>query len=364
MALTDDIIAGWKFNELTGNFASVAGVPTSGDFELTNVGASHGVVGKFGTGIGTGPGAVAVTGDITHTAPGGHYGLYWGGIERTDLEFGNSYLGETWSISAWVNPATVPSPQSYGVMWSIGDLNTGSSGALISLQGSTLVLQVTNGPATFIGFDVSSFALGDGNYHHIVVTYDYNTDGPLSGIKGNLVVDGDVNHTVYSLMDFGSDEGFDGPSYQQLGEIAIGDYYDHNCCGNFNGLVGPAGLTFEGKIDEVFIWKRVLSNTEITDLWNGGAGVNLFGAPPVVAIRGIRGWTPDPIALPAGQHKVHVEHYPLTGVQDLYVDNTYTATRVVALKSTDDLGYRQEFTMKGTGDGIMHVDNIHNIREE
>jgi len=84
----------------------------------------------------------------------------------------------------------------------------------------------------------------------------------------------------------------------------------------------------------------------------------------VTAIRGIRGWSPDPIILSTGQHKVHVDHQPLTGIQDLYVDNVFVATRIVVLKSTDDLSYRQEFTRAGTGNGVMHTDNIHMVREE
>ena len=80
-------------------------------------------------------------------------------------------------------------------------------------------------------------------------------------------------------------------------------------------------------------------------------------------VRGIRGWTPDPIVLSVGCHKIRVHSHPTAGYQDLYIDGVYTATRTIPLNSSDSLNYKMEFTRTGPGNGIMYVDRIVATRE-
>ena len=42
---------------------------------------------------------------------------------------------------------------------------------------------------------------------------------------------------------------------------------------------GTAASTFRGQIDEVAIWNRTLSATDMSELYNGGNGVNLAPIP-------------------------------------------------------------------------------------
>jgi hypothetical protein len=54
--------------------------------------------------------------------------------------------------------------------------------------------------------------------------------------------------------------------------------------GTSDFYLGRLGFTFatydfDGRIDEVSLWKRILSSTEITALWNGGAGATLSAVP-------------------------------------------------------------------------------------
>lgn len=108
-------------------------------------------------------------------------------------------------------------------------------------------------------YSTYSTSVDDGNWHHIVLTFD----------GSNLVnwYDGVQRSVINIPADRGS------PSLiNSFWILAWSDL----------GLVHVAH--FKGMIDEVVVLNRVLTNTEIANLWNGGAGAEVVIATPTVSL--------------------------------------------------------------------------------
>jgi hypothetical protein len=92
--------------------------------------------------------------------------------------------------------------------------------------------------------------LNDGNWNHIVFTYDYTTKEIKAYTDGSLEVT-----VVNSLF--------------RSKKIAIG----------WNGQA----LHFQGNVDECALWYSVLNASEITDIYNGGTptDLSLLATPPI-----------------------------------------------------------------------------------
>lgn len=100
------------------------------------------------------------------------------------------------------------------------------------------------------GWAVSKDITGmSGAWHYIVATHS-DTNGTALYWDGNLV---DYNSSATST----------------LTTTTAFEYY----IGRFNGsLTASTNYWFNGKIDEVGLWNKVLTSTEVTALYNGGAG--------------------------------------------------------------------------------------------
>lgn len=94
----------------------------------------------------------------------------------------------------------------------------------------------------------------DGSYHHIVMTY--SGSDTAAGIK--TYIDGSANTHTVSINGFGG-------TMTGTGSVNLG--------GERNG----SGL-MTGSVDEVGIWSKVLSTTEVADLYNGGNGQTMVEA--------------------------------------------------------------------------------------
>lgn len=97
---------------------------------------------------------------------------------------------------------------------------------------------VNNG-STWFAVEYNSADLDDGNWHHLVGTYE--------GVKVHLYVDG---------TEFGTGTSCTG-NLKTDGTFKIGADASNN-------------IEFGGSIDEVAIWNRALSATEVTKLYNSG----------------------------------------------------------------------------------------------
>jgi hypothetical protein len=173
-----------------------------------------------------------------------------------DLESGSSeyfsHAGWTWyaaySIQMWVKPESMTSADNY-----VGLFCRGDAASMASL------LLKSNGKLAYYA-DIGSYdgtgatTLTNGNWFHIVVTYSAGT-GII--VYVNDAVDVDT-----------ADSGAPSTTARQT---QIG--FDHQ--------VGTR--LFDGVVDEVGVWSRVLSAAEVTELYNAGAGVDLFPDPATTA---------------------------------------------------------------------------------
>ncbi len=105
--------------------------------------------------------------------------------------------------------------------------------------------------STIISVNASNSLIADGNWHHLAGTYD-NSSGIYLYVDGVLKNSSDANIDV-----------FDGSAGIRIGGSA-----------NSPAICGPAiaAASFNGTIDEVGIWNRSLSASEIMDLYRLNVG--------------------------------------------------------------------------------------------
>jgi hypothetical protein len=174
----------------------------------------------------------------------------------TELNFGTT---TDFSISMWIrqddfanDPAVLSNKNwvtgdNVGINWAVKgngifDLNTRASG------GARLDLDTPQ----------NSASLGVGVWGHVLMTID--RDGPT-----RLYVNG-VNTGTINLSSQGS---FNGSLPWNIGQDGTGNY----------------GIEFNGAVDELAFWRRALTSAEASQLWNGGAGLNLGAQVPDARLR-------------------------------------------------------------------------------
>ena len=115
-----------------------------------------------------------------------------------------------------------------------------------------------------IGSTFGTTQLNDGNWHHVVWTFNNGTNVVNAHVDGNATPD--VTGT------FSGNYGY--------------DFY----IGAFTDSVGAASLWFDGNVDEVAIWNSELSTADITAIYNATstgktADLSLMDTPPIVWYR-------------------------------------------------------------------------------
>jgi len=213
MALTDNLVSYWKLDESSGNAADSVGSNT-----LTNTSVSY-VTGKIGNAAQFGSGKKL-------TSP-----------NDTSLNTSN------FTLSAWVYFTGTNSQQSR-----IAERDDVSTERLwIATTGesnTTFDFYAWNSTGTLFSANGGGTNLSQNAWHHVVATWD--------GSYIKRYVDGSAYGTDLSVS--GSLKGATEP-------LTIGnDTYGIN-------------RYLAGNIDEVGIWSRALTSTEVTELYNGGAGL-------------------------------------------------------------------------------------------
>lgn len=129
-------------------------------------------------------------------------------------------------------------------------------GPRIARKASTAYMYYAGGSGT--GDIEGTSNIQDGQMHHFVATTQ-------NGVITELWIDGVKE----------SDSGTDTPTIEnRANPLMIGGNPD----------AGPGYRTWIGAIDEVAVWDRLLSDTEIGQIWNGGTGAtisSLIATPPV-----------------------------------------------------------------------------------
>jgi hypothetical protein len=181
-------------------------------------------------------------------------------LSVTDGNSANLDLSTTGNITVafWFKPETLPANE-----WLIGKDANGSRGWLLYYEPGEAAASPwkwrwsgdgTNAKEHNLGGTCTDMAIG--TWIHVVLRY---TDATHAS---NLNVNG-------SLSCSSSSAGTSG-TFNSTGPFFLGALWADG--GNQNG---------DGIFDEVAIWSRTLTDTEITDLYNGGTGVPYEGeAPP------------------------------------------------------------------------------------
>lgn len=194
--------------------------------------------------------------------------LYGTGIQGNGADFENDnseYLQGTFSgvahndditISAWVKLESWLSSNGFAGLVCMfhgnGTYWRESLVRLIRYNGSNyLDFMHANGGEAELQYVWSG--LTTGTWYHIVATMDYGaTNGLKLYINASNVATGNDSGATYATAN--------------KNIITIGADTD-------NAGTPYSGRYFDGIIDEVTIWNRVLSSTEITTLYNSGAGI-------------------------------------------------------------------------------------------
>ena len=223
-ALIDNLVSYWKLDESSGDAADSHGANT-----LTNTGVVFSA-GKINNG------ADFERGDLTDI------------LTITDTtQTGLDITGDI-AISAWLKVETAPgNTEQYHIVNKF--LSTGNQRSYFfnySDVGGTKRLQFTAGKGDDSESLNVSHDLGTGVWHHIVMSWKATTSTLTVYVDGSSV--GTAVGTYTSL--------FSGTSNFSIGDSQPG-----------------AGNIFDGMIDEVGIWSRVLTSDEVTSLYGGGSGL-------------------------------------------------------------------------------------------
>lgn len=110
-----------------------------------------------------------------------------------------------------------------------------------------------------------AFSASDVDWHHVCVTYDGSSN--LSGVK--IYIDG--SSVAVSLA--ATDTLSPGDDIITSTDLCIGGFID-------NAAVNSRAYPFAGNLDEVAIWSKELSSSEVSSVYNGGLAVNLYKGIP------------------------------------------------------------------------------------
>jgi len=197
-----------------------------------------------------------------------------------DVDGNNQYLntnynsddlipGASFSFSAWVKPDDGQTNPNWTIM---GAEKTADSVTFLERSGNGKIALWFQANGNTGSGDLSSyqtnaavFADGAVDWHHVVGTIEY--------------VDG--GNTVLKIYVNGSEAAASYLAGLQVNS-AHHDAWDSGNLDFFVGAMnddGTADQFFAGLIDEVSVFTKALSATEVSSIWNGGTPTNLVGHP-------------------------------------------------------------------------------------
>lgn len=237
MAITDGIISAWRLEETSGDLIDFVS-----SNNLTPTSVTYGVTGKVNN-------AVSFDGTATSKAI----------ITNANQVNLNITSIEDRTFAFWFKTTTAGSSLFFDKR-SAGDSPTGSWGAAIVV--GVIQLFFVDDSGTFVILNSNTTGLNDNNFHLAVFTFTRS----VTGLR--LYID-NVEDTA-SPVDVSS-----------FGSVATN--------GNFTmgGSGFSSGNQYNGILDEVIIWDRIITSGERTTLWNGGAGTNIFSPASTTVTNGI-----------------------------------------------------------------------------
>lgn len=222
MALTDNLISYWKFDESSGDAADAHGSNT-----LTNNNTTPFVAGKINNAA-----------DMERTSAQS--------FSIADASQSGLDITGDFSIQMWLKVEADPT----GVAYVLQDKRAGDTGGYSVRYADDgairLIARWKDGANASEGHIDQTLTAG--SWFHVV--FAINTDGP----NGTIYVNGSgtaltMDATAATVIS------------NTAAAFVLGDQPT------------PAGNSYDGLMDEVGIWDRVLTSDEVTELYNGGAGL-------------------------------------------------------------------------------------------
>ena len=211
--LNNSLVGFWKMNESSGNIIDYSGYGNDG----VNIGVDYRVAGKFGKALG-----------------------FDGVSDYINFSSGIPQINEstTVTVAAWIKPENKTTLKDIIVMRNAGE-NLGKRFFLQSYSTGVFYAQTTGGGSSVIS--TTDIVLGEW-YHVVAVLNGQNlkiyVNGNLDGENVNLTP---VTNITVDILTIGAGEGY------------------------------AASRVFDGDIDEVIIFNRVLSTDEVSALYNAGS---------------------------------------------------------------------------------------------
>lgn len=227
MALTDSLISFWELEETSGTRYDSHG---SNDLADNNTVTSN--TGK----VGTAAEFVRVNAEYLSGAAGLNF--------SADPGF---------TFSMWVYYDTLPSSSNMSPIgkWASGD---GGYGINLRHDGTNYKANVTvydsTTPTENLSGDVGTWSPSVTTWYHVVWTFTESSYTSEVFIDASSI--GTYTHTGYS-----------GTLNDSAGDFHIGNYY-----------LSETAYGWNGRIDQVGVWNRVLTGSEITELYNSGSGLS------------------------------------------------------------------------------------------
>ena len=184
-------------------------------------------------------------------------------IENSVTDF--DYVGGSISISCWIN--FEDNQSNWQTIVANGEESAWrlAAGRINGAEGEQTVW-TAGGPRNELTSGGTEFSIEDTGFHHLVGTYDGDTNILTFYVDGVLVMtrdDGTGLGDNVSGMDAAAGPTEENPEPGPALGITIGtnsDLRDRN---------------FDGIIDDVGIWDAALTEEEVQMLWNGGAGMSI-----------------------------------------------------------------------------------------
>ena len=216
MALTDNLVSYWKFDEASGT-----AYDSHGSNDLTNVNTCTFGTGKLNNGA-----------DLERSSS------QWFSIadaSQTGLDFSTAL-----SFSLWYKPESLPAVM--GCL--LGKRGSGAESYYFAhiTGGLRLSVDGTGGGTSFDDLVVTT-TITNGTWYHLVVTWDGATKTAKFYKDGTQVGGDQVGTNVSSI---------------------------YNGTAAFKNGIDASGYSMDGMIDETGVWSRVLTGAEITSLYNSG----------------------------------------------------------------------------------------------
>lgn len=220
--LLDDLVAYWTLNEASDGSGAVARVDSVGGLSLADVNTTASASGKISNGA-------------QFVAANTEY-LYIN--DNATLSVG---LGLDFTVAAWFKPTTNPSGQAIA-----GKYGSGTNEYLLNVQNQDAVFTGSNG-----GAPVSAHTIGGvvaGSWYWLLGEYDATAELLKISINNGTPATATLANGIQN-----------GTSPFAIGAFGVGVYLSYYV----NGIV-----------DEVGVWKRLLTTAEKASLYNGGAGLS------------------------------------------------------------------------------------------